>query len=353
MTSQLGDANRTAGEVAERLGDWLTGNGVQSDSGAFCAWRDEDGLLAFEYPEITGYALTWLAGRPSLTAAGQEAGRRAARWLVERLAAGNRAAHDGWDEGAVYTFDLGMIAAGMISYGRRFDEAQTVERGELLAGELAKLALTNPFMPAVAPDGPPTGRPSSWSTAGRPHLAKCVQALMLIEEWDAAAHLIADACTFQDPSGYFLTQPDEQIVMLHPHFYTVEALWMWGTARGDDDALERAHRATEWAWRHQLPAGGLPRMVALDEDTVAPEQFDLTSQGVRAGLLTGAGLDRLEKAVSRLCTSALPLPDGAALPYQPQAESLHQNSWVSLFGAQALELAAQPGEVSLAWHELV
>jgi hypothetical protein len=141
--------------------------------------------------------------------------------------------------------------------------------------------------------------------------------------------------------------------MLHPHFYAVEAMWMWGTARDELAALERAKRATEWAWRYQLPDGGLPRLVNLDTEEAGVEQLDVTSQAVRAALLVEADVDGLDRAVERLCAAARPVAGAAALPYQPQAANAHLNAWVTMFGAQALELAAQPGHRSLSWHELV
>ena len=62
----------SAGELSAGLRRWLASGAIQPESGAFCAWREEEsGTLAFEYPEITGYALTWLACRPDPTDAEQ------------------------------------------------------------------------------------------------------------------------------------------------------------------------------------------------------------------------------------------------------------------------------------------
>ena len=100
---------------------WLCSGGCQSPNGAFVAWLDSaTGRRAYDYPEITGYALTFLAGMATLTAADRATGHRAGDWLVERLRSGNLAARDGWDNNAVYLFDLGMIAteASARSLGR-------------------------------------------------------------------------------------------------------------------------------------------------------------------------------------------------------------------------------------------
>ena len=344
-----------AATLAARLASWLEGGGVQSPDGAFCAWREErGGALAFEYPEITGYALTWLAAQPELDAEAREAGLRAGRWLLERIKANAISAHVDYDGSAVYTFDLGMIAAGLISFGRRVQEPSLLGRGEQVARHLGSLFLEDPLPPAIDPRGPASSREITWSNASHPHLSKCVQSLILTEQWAAAEKLMAHAASFQRPDGYFLTQPREDLVMLHPHLYTVEAMWMWGTARGEQDPLDRARRATEWTWLHQLPEGGLPRLVNLDaEREQAVEQLDVTSQAIRAALLTGAEVHGLERAVERLCAVACNVGEAAALPYQPSAPEAHLNAWVSMFGAQALQLASRAGQPLLQWHELV
>jgi hypothetical protein len=328
---------------------------VQSPDGAFCAWREEkSGTLAFEYPEITGYALTWLAAQPELSDAGRDAGMRAANWLLERLEANAISAHADWDGGAVYTFDLGMIAAGLISFGRRVGEQHFLEHGENVARHLASLFLESKSPPAIDPSGPPGGRDITWSNASHPHLSKCVQSLLLAEQWDAARRLVDHAAGFQRPDGYYLTQSREDLVMLHPHFYTVEAMWIWGTAREDRAALEHARHATEWAWTHQLPGGGMPRLVNLGQSSEpGVEQLDVTSQAVRAALLLDANVPGLARAVERLCAVAHEAEEGAALPYQPGSPEIHLNAWVSMFGTQALQLAAEGEGCTLDWHELV
>ena len=342
-----------AGALAGDLRSWLASGALQSD-GAFCAWRDAaNGELAFAYPEITGYALTWLAGRSEPTAQELDAGRSAAAWLDSRLGAGDRSARNGWDDGAVYCFDLGMIAAGLISFGVRAGDAATEQLGRGVARDLAAFVEAGGHLPAVAPDGPATTRPSSWSTDGVAHMTKCVQALLLADEHDAARTLIAAGAAEEVESGRFRTQPDDTYVMLHPHLYTVEGLWMYAEATGDDDAAALARRAAEWAWRWQLSSGGLPRFADLagtgDE---GPEQWDVTAQAIRAALMTGAQPEGLDLAIGRLAELARPATGGQALVYQPEAGAEHHNAWVSMFGAQALELAAG-GRSAMSWQQLV
>src|ERR1700710_564213 len=80
---------------------WLGSGPIDSPTGAYFAWIEEGTRrAAFEYPEITGYALTYLMGRPEPSREELSRAARAADWLVDRLDRGDRSARDGWDYGA-------------------------------------------------------------------------------------------------------------------------------------------------------------------------------------------------------------------------------------------------------------
>ncbi len=346
-------AEEGSARVATGTRQWLSSGRVQASSGAYCAWRDiANDNLAFEYPEITGYALTWLSWCDGLDARELQAGRRAADWLMDRLSSGDRSARADWDGGAIYTFDLGMIAAGLISFGARIKHEDYAERGREVVRSLVAYLDERQRLDAIAPDGPASSRSGGWSTDGRPHLVKCVQALLLADQPDAARCLLRQAIDDQDPDdGHFVTQPGDEFVMLHPHLYGVEGMWMWGSARDDQDALERARRAIDWAWQHQLPSGGMPRWVS-GSDT-GPEQLDVTSQAVRAAVILGLDPPGLEAATLRI--AALARADGEhgyALIYRPEDVSGHLNAWVSMFAGQALAVASE-GPYALSWNALV
>ena len=341
-----------SGSTGDQLASWLTSGRAQSSGGAFCAWRDANtDALAFEYPEITGYALTWLTASRQTSERYQLAGVKAAGWLAERLAEGDRSARGGWEAGAIYTFDLGMIAAGLISFGRMTGTARFEHVGLGIAHTLAQYIEEAGELPAIAPDGPQTERRGEWSTEGRVHLVKCVQSLLLSGNRDAGRKLLAQAYADQRADGHFVTQPGDELVMLHPHLYTVEGLWMWGMATADDDALDRARRATSWVWEHQLPSGGFPRWVS--ESNVGPEQLDATGQAIRAAVLLGLNPKGLASARDRLAACARPDGrHGCALVYRPSDIADHLNVWVTMFGEQALSLTL--GEAHhFAWQDLV
>ena len=158
---------------ADGLARWISSGACQSSSGAFAAWVElASGEKAYDYAEITGYALTHLAARPELSDDEIAVGRRAADWLVGRVQQRRLAARDGWDGDAVYHFDLGMISAGLQSFGRRYEEQRYVDAGlelvDLLDRELAA------DLGPVSAYGPKSER-TNWSTRGIVHLAKLAQ----------------------------------------------------------------------------------------------------------------------------------------------------------------------------------
>jgi len=328
---------------------WICSGACQSLSGAFVAWVDlVSGRLAFDYAEITGYALTYLAHQGSL-AAELTVGRRAADWLVARLRRGALAARDGWDGDAVYLFDLGMIATGLLSFGRRTRTERYIDAGRSLVDLIGdELGAGQPA--ALARSGPRSAR-SSWSTRGTAHLTKLAQPFLLCGRTEPAAALVENALSLQRSDGRFPTSEDEATTMLHPHMYAAEGLWVWGAAHGDEDAVEHARAALGWAWSYQLESGGLPRAVTRGR-VDGPEQCDLTAQAVRLSLAMGWRSPAVERGIRRLVEVARERRGKLALPYQPESPEQHLNTWATLFGAQALELAAQ-ARPALAWAELV
>lgn len=338
-------------ETEAGLRAWLSSGACQSSAGAFVAWLDlATGLAAYEYPEITGYALTYLAGLASLSADVLGISTAAADWLVGRLADGNLAARDGWDEEAVYLFDLAIIATGLVMIGRRIQVERYVDEGLRLSRYLRDEVSAKTLSP-LGRGGPASTR-DSWSTRGLAHLGKVVQPLLLAHELGdeasrpAAERLVETVKELQDDDGRIATHP-EHPVMLHPHLYAAEGLYIWGQAVGDEDALERARAAVAWAWEQQLEQGGLPRSEAGEG-----EQTDATAQAVRLSLALGLPSAAADRGLARLVGLVRGSGEGRGLVYRPGSAALHLNTWSTLFGAQAFALAV-PGAAPLDWRELV
>src|SRR5262249_48636515 len=143
----------------------------------------------------------------------------------------------------------------------------------------------------------------AWSTHGVPHLAKLAQSFLLSErhaDSPRLASLIETVKRLQFPDGRMPTVPGDPATMLHPHLYAAEGLWMWGTARGDDEALAHSRAAVDWAWAQQLDNGGFPRFAGDDLQDEAPEQCDVTSQAIRMALVFGRRSPAVDRAIGRL-----------------------------------------------------
>jgi UDP-N-acetylglucosamine 2-epimerase (non-hydrolysing) len=332
---------------AEGLSRWISSGACQSSSGAWAAWVEmASGEKAYDYAEITGYALTHLAANAGLDDDGVAVGRHAAEWLVSRVQQRRLAARDGWDGDAVYLFDLGMISAGLQSFGRRVAEDRYVAAGVELV-DLLERELADGISP-VSSHGPRSER-TNWSTLGVVHLAKLAQCCLLADRREPAQKLIDAARAVQGPDGHMPTDPESTVTMLHPHLYGAEGLWMWGSATGDQDAIDRARANVQWVWTHQLSTGGLPRAFGRPEPI---EQLDVTSQAVRMALLLGVRTPAVDRAIERLLEVAREREGMLALPYQPGSPDVHLNTWVTMFASQALALAV-PGAEPLRWNELV
>jgi hypothetical protein len=339
------DSVEGVSDLPGKLRGWLGSGPIQSPSGAFYAWIDEEtGQGSFEYPEITGYALTYLAGRPDPGDGELRRARAAADWLADRVARREFCARAGWDGEATYSFDLAIISAGLISFGRDRGTARHLESGLEVAAMLAREAVQPPGLSPILGDRGGTSR-GGWSAEGRPHLAKAVQCLLeaaeagLPEGRDAGSRLIEDTCRMQESDGSFRTQPGSDGVMLHPHLYAAEGLWIWATSQGDSVAAERSRLATTWAWERQLASGGFPRSIGSPEGGAEVEQCDVSAQAVRMAATLQSPPPRLDQAVSRLDALARRAPGGAALVYQAGPGPLHHNAWTTMFAAQALEWA--------------
>jgi hypothetical protein len=355
----LGLAPETLAATAAGLRAWLSSGRCQTASGAFVAWVDlADNDRSYEYPEISGYALTYFAGQVSLSEREQAAAQRAAEWLVERVRAGNLAARDGWDNDSVYLFDLGMIASGLLGFGRRTRTERFVASGLALVTRLGdELSFGGPISP-LSRHGAHSGR-EGWSTRGVAHLAKLSQAFLLSLEFGiaagrtAAARLIDTVKQLQEPDGRIPTNPQQTTVMLHPHLYAAEALWIWGSAVGDDEALEGARAALAWVWKHQLEQGGLPRSDADGtRNGGATEQSDVTAQAARLALALGLRSAAVDRALARMVEVAQRDAEGLGIVYQPETPNAHLNTWATLFATQAFALAI-PDAPRITWRELV
>jgi hypothetical protein len=325
------------------LYEWLFTGALVHPSGGVAGWRERrSGRLSDEYPEITGY---FLSAAVVADATGSTAAMRAADWLCARIEA-NASASRRVDGSAIYNFDQGIIAAGLIKYGVRADNARAVEAGIRAASRLGHLPTLDPNA------GLPHGRPATWSTVGRLHLAKTVQCLLLAAELgvagmhEAARRIIDDLSDTFSLSSDGLRNENGQ-VNLHATCYALEGFWIWDAANRTTGLHEILHSALGELVSYRLPSGGFPRLAV---GAASREQSDVHSQAIRLAALLGRA-SSVEPSIERLRQVASPAQVGWSVPYEPQSPEVHENAWATMFAAQALALVDGPPD--LEWWELI
>jgi hypothetical protein len=330
------------------LFDWLFTGLLAHPSGGIAGWRDRrTGRLSDEYPEISGY---FLSAAVFADAMGSPVVIRAADWLIERIEQ-NTTASRRVDGPAIYNFDQGIIAAGLIKYGVRARQARAVAAGIHAASRLRDQVEQHGYLPTLdRAAGQPLGRAATWSTVGRLHLSKTVQCLLLAAELGASGMRDAARRIIDDVSSAFSLQSDglrdaTGAANLHAACYALEGLWIWDTAQRTTGLRAVLEAAFDELVSYRLPSGSFPRTaVALRE------QSDVLAQLVRLAVLLGRE-STVGPSTGRLRDVATPTRHGWAVPYEPQAPEVHENAWATMFAAQALALVDGPPD--LEWWELI
>jgi hypothetical protein len=332
------------------LYEWLFSGSLAHPSGGVAGWRERrSGRLSDEYPEISGY---FLSAAVVAHATESAAAIRAADWLCARIEA-NASASRRVDGSAIYNFDQGIIAAGLIKYGVRADDARAVEAGIRAASRLRDQVNDLGHLPTLDPNaGPPHGRPATWSTVGRLHLAKTVQCLLLAAEVGVAGMREAARRIIDDLSDTFSLSSDglrneNGQVNLHATCYALEGFWIWDAANRTTGLREILHTALGELMSYRLPSGGFPRLAV---SAASREQSDVHSQVIRLAALLGRA-SAVRPSIDRLRQVASPAHCGWSVPYEPQSGEVHENAWATMFAAQALALVDGPPD--LEWWELI
>jgi hypothetical protein len=343
-----------SGRLASGLSRWLRGGAVQNPNGAYSGWRAANGALSSPYPEITGYMLTFLA-HEVLDDFERQRADAASRWLASRIERGDRTCRMDREDG-VYLFDIGMITNGLLSYGRRTADRRLLAAGRTAAAYLIEKLGDGPMVAGTRPRGiNPT-----WSTAGRAHLLKVLQALLSADVHgvpgaaEAAERLAGTADEMRPSAGTVPVEtcPGSELISLHAACYAAEGLWVWSEARRVADARAQAAHIVEWVWQQQLPDGGFTAYAHRDGRPVGNRwQSDVLAQAIRLAVLLDLELDGLPTASEALANSVHDHDGQTAVLYWPQVAEAHSNCWSTMFAYQALCLLS--GEPAPTWHSLV
>ena len=231
-----------------------------------------------------------------------------------------------------------MIATGLLSFGRRIRERALRRRPDASWSSSSTGELGRDLVARSRPTGPQSDR-SNWSTRGIAHLAKLVQPFLLAEAASEPASALIDVGQgVQCADGRMPTDPGDAGTMLHPHLYAAEGLWMWGSATGDEDALDRARASGRVGLDAPAARAAACRVPRDGRQADRVEQFDVTAQAVRLALLLD--VDARRRPGDRAPRRGRPGSATAALamPYQPaarRAPSEHLGDDVRRAGARA------------------
>lgn len=360
--------------------DWFLHSGIQSQApgarthGGFHAYYEADeGRYAYQYAEITGYALTMLAhlheacggeaAGPVRETLARHAGL-ALDWL-RCFARDERSrayrcryewAHDEFAPLRVCTFDNAMCLNGVVSWARLRGDGMLWDEARALAAWLLGMQNRDGSfnVRTVGPAAKLENTYATWSTQIGSFLSKGVIGLLNLEREtgdgalrDAARRACDLALRFQAPEGRFLTHIVERDTLQHPHLYTVEGLLVGGTALEEPRYLDAAFRGIDWSLSTQLEDGGFPSTVRGAGGQNEHQRMDIQAQVLRAALWArrcgyAPDMGAVEGALTRLLAAQSQderpaLRGGFLYGHDDDGRALpHPNSWVTMFAMQAL-----------------
>ena len=247
----------------------------------------------FAYPEAAAIVLRLLAHEPDPP-----------RPTMERLVGFVRSQPAGKD-GRVYTFDRGVVMAGLTSAG-----VDVGDEAERIASAIEQRVAVEPAAPL------------RWSTIVGPHFLK----LALFARGRLRDALLPLRPTFAE--GGRIPTPPLSSTYVHAHCYATEGLLALGE-------LHDARRAAAWLAEIQTRDGGLPR----EHDglrSAGPQHADATAQAVRLWCCLDRGhfADAIDRALAFL--DRLVDPSGG-VRYSDASDDV--NTWATAFAVQALDFA--------------
>ncbi|MGE0372701.1 MAG: sugar phosphate nucleotidyltransferase [Gammaproteobacteria bacterium] len=236
----------------------------------------EDGTPKFLFTEVTGYALLddltlfSLTGNPHYV----DKARKSADWimrhaqdptggvltryyferdtdpaLADKSFAGRR----------IFTFDVAICLRGMVAL-YRYTGDEALLHSAVRMGDYLLECTVSPEGEVVAIYDAAAGRPvpadrNKWSRCFGAFHSKAGESLIDLyavtgqEKYARGARAICrKVIEFQSPKGNFETSSGR--TELHPHCYATEGLLHVGRMSGEEEFIEAARRATEWALGH-------------------------------------------------------------------------------------------------------
>ncbi|MFH1420618.1 MAG: DapH/DapD/GlmU-related protein [Candidatus Aenigmatarchaeota archaeon] len=356
--------------------NWLLFSGIQNitadtrTDGGFNSWYDADtGTYPYIYSEITGYGITTLLylynkNKEEILL---EHAKMAADWLINVAVhatggvktrfyykyANNSADEQNFysfDSEIIYSFDNGMVMYALTNLYKLTGIDAYLEHAKKIANFLLGMQKSDGLFYATynAKTGELGDTQDKWSTQSGSYHAKVAMGLIDLYEvcgderyLNSAIKICNAALLLQKPEGRFISFSDSGATHMHPHSYSAEGLLYAGIKLGNNEYLEAARRATEWALAMQLETGGVPCIVA--DEVNKNERSDTLAQTLRlAALLLSSGLINHKTKIDELRKRLLGFQhrNGGFIYGSDETgkKMNHTNSWCTMFALQALDL---------------
>ena len=378
----MADVNLRSRKILVDNITWLLSSDIRikngENKGAFYGWKNlNPPSFPFIYSEITGYAVTaflWLHSEFENQSA-LKAAIESASWLKRNMHSYLLAARPPSSSNLnnlsdlFYSFDNGMIMIGFLNLYKVTKKPNFLFLAEKMTrmiiehffdGTKLIARLDKTLKPIAVNDKRETNKWSVISGAYHCKLSIGLLELSKLTGNKTYSELSDSLCNYaiklQKPTGEFITNPDSNIIHIHPHLYACEGLIHSGVITANNKHYLAGLNGVKWAIKqaNSCKGGGL-RSNTLQDST---EQSDCTAQLLRLLILCRTQLGKhygrtaLEKTIDklheRLLDFYIPTDNGqGGMRYQLNLDSIC--SWCTMFSVQALGLWQSKGSKNLSW----
>jgi hypothetical protein len=258
-------------------------------------------------------------------------------------------------ENQLYSFDNGIIIAGLVNYYKITKNQDVYEVVLKMANSLIKNFFRNYKIchALLNKDFKPTGYGiGKWSSRiGSFHAKVGIGFSDLFDitgnkEYLRICYGLCElAINMQEPDGSFLNnQGTRDDIFLHPHLYACEGLTYIGSSLNDQNVFSSGLKGIEWAISTITDTGGVPRSIKQVTD-----QADCTAQLLRLLLLYSDDLNYYSKVSSEKIEKSIQIlhdrikrffiRSEGAVKYNDSSE--FACTWCTMFSLQALILLAK------------
>lgn len=300
-------------QYINNMENWLLNSGIRIKEGTYCGgffgWKNlennkNSNRYQFIYNEIIGYSLSCFSylyaetKRKEYLLSMEQSIKYIKRNILSNclmntgIRTDSEFSQKGKIENQIYSFDNGMILAGLINYYKLTCDSEVYNMAVKLGNSMIEHFFRNNQISTALLDldlKTMTYGLDKWSTQIGPYHAKL--GIGFIDLYQATKNqtylnICDNLCEFasdmQNEDGSFANniEGSDTIIYLHPHLYACEGLTYVSSLRNNKEILEKGLRGIKWAVSTLTSSGGIPRNTLEKTD-----QADCTSQLLRLILL--------------------------------------------------------------------